>query len=64
MAETGLSVLTRGCLDRRIPDRDTLVREVMAWNHDRNTDQTTIDWRFTTADTRVKLKRLNPAVLP
>jgi hypothetical protein len=64
MAETELSVLTRQCLDRRIPDRATLVQEVMAWNHERNTDATTIDWRFTTADARIKLKRLYPAALP
>jgi hypothetical protein len=36
----------------------------MGWNHHRNTDQTTIDWRFTTADARINLKRLYPAVLP
>jgi len=64
MAETELSVLTRQCLDRRIPDRDTLVQEVSAWGHDRNVKQTGIDWRFTTADARIKLKRLYPAILP
>jgi hypothetical protein len=51
-------------LDRRIPDRDTLIREVGAWMHDRNVEQSTIDWRFTTADSRIKLKRLYPAILP
>jgi len=64
MAETELSVLSRQCLDRRIPDRATLVDETTAWTHDRNTDQTGIDWRFTTTDARIKLKRLYPAVLP
>ncbi len=64
MAETELSVLSRQCLDRRIPNRDTLVSEVTAWMHARNVDQTTIDWRFTTADARIKLKRLYPAILP
>ena len=64
MAETELSVLTRQCLDRRIPDQDTLISEVTAWMHDRNVKQTDIDWRFTTADARIKLKRLYPAVLP
>ena len=63
MAETELSVLTRQCLDRRIPDRDTLVQEVSAWGHNRNVKQTGIDWRFTTADARIKLKRLYPAIL-
>ena len=64
MAETELSVLSRQCLDRRIPDRDMLVSETTAWMHERNVAQTTIDWRFTTADARIKLKRLYPAVLP
>ncbi len=64
MAETELSVLSSQCLDRRIPDKDTLVREVTAWMHDRNVHQSTIDWRFTTPDARIKLKRLYPAVLP
>ena len=64
MAETELSVLSGQCLDRRIPDRNMLVREVGAWTHDRNVDQSTIDWRFTTNDSRIKLKRLYPAILP
>jgi hypothetical protein len=64
MAETELSVLSRQCLDRRIPDRDTLVSETTAWTHDRNVEHNTIDWRFTTADARIKLKRLYPAVFP
>ena len=64
MAETELSVLSRHCLDRNIPDRATLVSETTAWMHDRNADQSTIDWRFTTDDARIKLKRLYPATLP
>ncbi len=64
MAECELSVLSRQCLDRRLPDKITLQAEVAAWVHDRNTQQATIDWRFTTADARIKLKRLYPAVLP
>ena len=43
-----LSVLTSQCLDRRIPDKATLVREVTAWMHNRNVQQSGIDWRFTT----------------
>jgi hypothetical protein len=64
MAETELSVLTSQCLDRRIPDKATLVDEVTAWMHDRNVQGSTIDWRFTTPDARIKLKRLYPAMLP
>jgi hypothetical protein len=63
MAETELSVMTRQCLDRRIPERDALVRQLSAWGHDRNVHQKDIDWQFTTADARVKLKRLYPAIL-
>ena len=63
-SRTELSVLTRQCLDRRIPDKDTLTSEVTAWMHDRNVKQADIDWRFTTADARIKLKRLYPAILP
>ncbi len=62
MAEIELSALQRQCLDRRLADRSTLDREVAAWVRDRNTAQTTIDWRFTTANARTKLKRLYPAV--
>lgn len=62
MAEIELSALTRQCLHRRLPDRDTLAREVAAWVAERNTAQVTIDWQFTTADARVKLKRLYPVL--
>ena len=62
MAESELSVLSRQCLDRRIPDRAMLVSETAAWTHDRNVEHNTTDWRFTTADARIKLKRLYPAI--
>jgi hypothetical protein len=61
MAETELSILTKQCLDRRIPDTITLVREVTAWEHQRNTACAKINWQFTTADARTKLKRLYPS---
>jgi len=64
MAESELSVLTSQCLDRRIPDNPTRSDEVTAWMHDRNVMECTIDWRFTTPDARIKLKRLYPAMLP
>ncbi len=64
MAETELSVLTRQCLDRRIPNRSALVDEVSAWGHDRNCNQSDIDLQFTTDDARIKVKRLYPATLP
>jgi hypothetical protein len=62
MAEIELSVLSRQCLDRRIPDQATLRRETAAWVDRRNTAQATIDWQFTSADARVKLKKLYPVL--
>lgn len=62
MAEIEFSVLQRQCLDQRIPDEKTLRREIDAWQQERNTRQTTINWRFTTADARIKLKKLYPSV--
>jgi hypothetical protein len=62
MAETELSILTRQSLDRRIESRDLLTREVATWEHDRNTREANIDWQFTTADARIKLKRLYPSI--
>jgi len=61
MAETELSVLSRQCLDRRIDSKAILIREVAAWESKRNTVSTKVDWRFTTDDARVKLKRLYPS---
>ena len=60
MAEIELSHLSRQCLSRRIPDKDTFVREISAWNNQRNTEKAIIDWQFTTADARIKLKKLYP----
>jgi len=61
MAETELSVLCRQCLDRRIDCKDKMTNEVTAWEKDRNNREVTINWRFTTADARIKLKRLYPS---
>jgi hypothetical protein len=60
MAELQLSVLSRQCLGRRIPDRVTLDREVAAWLRDRQAKP--IDWRFTAKDARIKLKKLYPSL--
>jgi hypothetical protein len=62
MAETELSVLATQCLDRRIPDPTTLHQEVVAWEQRRNQAQCTVDWRFTTQEARIKLKRLYPSI--
>ena len=60
MAEIELGVLGRQCLDRRIPDREELACEVAAWQRQRNESLAKVHWQFTTADARVKLKRLYP----
>jgi hypothetical protein len=62
MAEIELSVLTRQCLDERIPDKATLEQEVTSWAQERNTSGAKVDWRFTTSDARIKLKRLYPSI--
>jgi transposase len=62
MAEIELSVLSRQCLNRRIPDEETLRQEIKAYEESRNAAQATIDWRFTTSDARVKLHRLYPSI--
>ena len=62
MAESELSVLSTQCLNRRIPDKQTLVEEVAAWQIERNKKHAKADWQFTTADARVKLKRLYPSL--
>jgi DDE superfamily endonuclease len=61
MAESELGALSSQCLDRRIPNKQTLIDEVAAWEEDRNKRHTKADWQFTTADARVKLKRLYPS---
>jgi len=62
MAEIELSVLSRRCINRRIPDEQTLRNEVLAWADDRNSKVVKVDWRFSTADARIKLIRLYPKI--
>ena len=62
MAEIEIGAMVRQCLDRRIPDRDTMQREVDAWQTRRNGQSVRVDWRFATADARVKLKSLYPSI--
>lgn len=62
MAEIELSVLNRQCLDRRIPHQDVLKEQVAAWEQSRNHISSPVDWRFTTEDARIKLKRLYPSI--
>ena len=62
MAESELSVLSTQCLDRRIPDKQTLIEEVAAWQGSRNQKNAKANWHFTTANARIKLKRLYPVI--
>jgi len=64
MAEIELSVLSRQCLKRRIPDQGALIREAAAWEQRRNSSKATVQWRFTTADARIKLTKLYPTIEP
>lgn len=63
IAEIELSSLGRGCLDRRIPDRPTLAKELKCWANARNNAATGIHWQFTTDDARIKLTKLYPSLL-
>ena len=62
LAESELGVLSAQCLDRRIPDKQALIDEIAAWQHDRNINHTKSDWHFTTKDARIKLKHLYPSI--
>lgn len=62
MAEIELSALARQCLSRRIGTQEELECEVQAWQQRRNEESITVNWRFTTADARIKLKRLYPSL--
>ena len=62
MAEIELSVLSRQCLDGYIPDLTVLVQETAAWETERNSNGAAVDWRFTTDDARIKLKKLYPSI--
>jgi hypothetical protein len=64
MAELELSVLARQCLEERMDNRERLAREITAWQRARNGHAVRVNWRFTTADARIKLKRLYPQPLP
>ena len=62
IAEIELSVLSRQCLDRRVPDFATMAAEVEAWQERRDRMGSTVDWQFTSEDARIKLKRLYPKI--
>lgn len=61
MAESELGILARQCLGERLPDLQTLIRQISAWQKYRNKNHAKADWQFTTSDARVKLKHLYPS---
>lgn len=64
MAEIEISVLARQCLSERMDGKAFVIEQAAAWEDRRNACGTGIDWRFTTEDARIKLKRLYPSILP
>lgn len=62
MAEIEIGVLSRQCLNRRIPDQETLRSEIAAWEASRNQEAICVNWRFTTEGARIKLKSLYPSI--
>ena len=62
LGRSELGVLASQCLDRRIPDKPTIIAEFAAWVRDRNKTHAVAEWRFTTNDARIKLKSLYPSL--
>lgn len=62
MAEIELSVMQRQCLDRRIGSADEMEQEIQAWQNDRNERLVGVNWQFSTADARIKLRKLYPTI--
>ena len=63
IAEIELRILSTQCLNRRVPDKHTLEHEVAQWQNQRNFLKAKVDWRFSSDDARIKLKRLYPTLL-
>ena len=64
MAEIELSALSRQCLDRRIPEKKMMEKQVRAWTSQRNKAGARVNWRFTTKDARIRLRKLYPSIEP
>ncbi len=62
MAEAEIAIMNSQCLDRRLESRGRMAEEVAAWEGERNRLSGKVDWRFTTEDARIKLKRLYPSI--
>jgi len=62
IAEIEIGVMSKQCLKQRIPTKEEMAKQIKAWTCTRNLTQLTVDWRFTTDDARIKLKRLYPKI--
>ena len=62
MAEIEIGVMSKQCLKRRIPTKEEMSYQVKAWTSTRNSANLSVNWRFTTDDARIKLKRLYPKI--
>ena len=62
IAEIGINIMTRECLDRRIPGIEELRREIKAWNDSYDKNPSPVNWQFTAQDSRIKLKKLYPDI--
>lgn len=62
MAEVNLAVMEKQSIGGRVPDAMSLSERVKSWEQDRNTATVKVNWQFTTADARIKLRRLYPQV--
>ena len=62
LAESELGVLSSQCLDRRIPNKESLIEEIAAWELDRNANHSKANWQFSTQNARIKLKHLYPSI--
>jgi hypothetical protein len=62
MAEIELSVLSGQCLNQRLESKEAVQQQVDPWKEERNERQKGVNWQFTTADARIKLRKLYPAV--
>jgi len=64
MAELELSVLGRQYLDQRISEKKAMAKQVRAWTSQRNKARTSVNWRFTTKDVRIRSRKLYPSIEP
>lgn len=62
MAEIEIGVLSRQCLSKYIESKERMRKEVRVWQQERNNAEATVDWQFTSADARIKLKKLYPVI--